>query len=101
MTEKQVPAEGFFYQPKTIQWILRIFYAGCVLLLIADFIVHRHIITEIERVPTFYALYGFVACVVLVIIAAQMRKLLMRDEDYYSKHEQEVTEDAKGDNHAG
>ena len=31
----------------------------------------------------FYAGYGFVACVLLVLIAKEMRKLLMRREDYY------------------
>jgi len=74
---------GFFYRPKTIQWIMRIFYSLCVILVIVDFIIHRHIETAIEKIPTFYAIYGFVACVVLVLIANQMRKLLMRDEYYY------------------
>jgi hypothetical protein len=78
-------AEGFFYQPKTIQWILRIFYSICILLVIADFVVHRHIVTEAEKIPAFYAIYGFTACVILVIIAAKMRKYVMRDEDYYDK----------------
>lgn len=31
----------------------------------------------------FHAIYGFVSCVVLVLAATQMRKVLMRDEDYY------------------
>ena len=85
MNDKHHQAEGFFYQPKTIQWILRVFYALCIVLVLADFIVHRHIITEAERIPAFYALYGFVACVVLVLIASQMRKYLMRDEEYYEE----------------
>ena len=33
----------------------------------------------------FYAIYGFVACVILVLLAKEMRKLLMRDEDYYDR----------------
>jgi hypothetical protein len=31
----------------------------------------------------FYALFGFVACVTLVLIAKQMRKILKRKADYY------------------
>ena len=85
--------EGFFYQKNTIQWILRIFYACCILLVLADFIVHRHVVTDIERVPTFYAIYGLVSCVILVLIAARMRKLVMRDENYYSE-DQEVDKEA-------
>jgi hypothetical protein len=36
-----------------------------------------------ERWPGFYALFGFVACVALVLSAKELRKLVMRPEDYY------------------
>lgn len=36
-----------------------------------------------ERWPGFYSLYGFVACVALVLAAKELRKLLIRPEDYY------------------
>jgi len=36
----------------------------------------------------FYALYGFVACVLLVLLAKEMRKLVMRNEDYYTRNEE-------------
>ena len=36
-----------------------------------------------ERWPGFYSLYGFVACVALVLTAKELRRVLMRDEDYY------------------
>jgi len=38
-----------------------------------------------EALWGFYAIYGFVACVVLVLLAKEMRKILMRDEDYYDR----------------
>lgn len=75
--------DGFFDDPNVVRWILRIFYGLCVLLVIADFIVHRHIYTELERIPAFYALYGFIACVLLVFAAKALRTILMRSEDYY------------------
>ncbi len=75
----------FFDKEENVTLVLRIFYALCVLLFLLDFVVHRHIYIWFENIPTFYALYGFVACVVLVLIATQMRKWLMRDEDYYQK----------------
>ena len=31
----------------------------------------------------FYCIYGFAACVALVLLATEMRKVIMRDEDYY------------------
>lgn len=75
----------FFDRPQTIKWILRIFYSICIILVLADFIIHRHIETTVEKIPAFYALYGFVACVILVLIANQMRRWLMRGEDYYDE----------------
>ena len=36
-----------------------------------------------ERWPGFYGLFGFIACAGLVLAAKELRKLLMRSEDYY------------------
>lgn len=60
-------------------------YAACILLVIADFLVHRHISTDIERVPAFYALYGFAALVGVVMAAKGLRLLVKRDEGYYER----------------
>lgn len=87
--ETKDEAPSFFDKPNNVKWILWVFYALCVLLVVFDFIVHRHIYVDFEKIPTFYALYGFVACVVLVVIAKQMRRLIMRDEEYYDRNESE------------
>ena len=76
-------APGFFEKPENIRIILRVFYVLCAVLVAADFVIHRHVYHPWENLPAFYAIFGFVACVVLVLIATQMRKVLMRDEDYY------------------
>ena len=77
--------EDFFDKPKNVKLILRVFYVLSALLVIIDFFYERkpHDPHPWEWIPAFYAIYGFVACVILVLIATQMRKLLMRDEDYY------------------
>lgn len=72
-----------FDRPRVIKWVLRIFYGICISLVLIDFLIHRHVETSIERVPAFYAIYGFFTCVILVLLAKQLRKLLMRDENYY------------------
>lgn len=74
-----------FDDPKNIKRLLNIFYICCALLVILDFIIHRHIMHSWENVWAFYPIYGFVGCVVLVVIASWMRTFLMRDEDYYDK----------------
>jgi hypothetical protein len=76
---------SFFDKPKNVSIILYVFYAVCVVLVALDFVVHRHIYLDFEKIPTFYAIYGFVACVVLVVLAKLMRLVLMRKETYYDQ----------------
>ena len=72
-----------FDNPRNVKRLLWGFYAVCAVLFLVDFVHHRHVVHAWEGLFGFYALYGFVACVVLVLIAKEMRKLVMRDEDYY------------------
>jgi len=84
MAEQHEP-KGFFDKPENISKMLKVFYVICVLLVVVDFIVHRHIYHSWENIPAFYAIYGFVGCSILVFIAKWMRTFLMREEDYYDK----------------
>ena len=74
-----------FDNPGNVQRVLWVLVVICGLLFAADFIYHRHIVHPWEELWGFYAIYGFVACAVLVLVAKQMRKLLMRGEDYYER----------------
>ena len=75
--------QDFFDKPSNIKWMLRVFYAVCVLLFGADFVFYRHATHDWEAWYGFYALYGFIACVLLVLLAKELRKLVMRSEDYF------------------
>ena len=59
--------------------------AVCVLLFTADAFYHKHVELQAESHFGFYGIYGFVACVALVLAAKELRKILMRDEDYYDR----------------
>jgi len=72
-----------FDDPRNVKRLLHIVYAICAGLFLLDFVFHRHVMRDWEGLWGFYAIYGFVACALLVIIAKQMRKVLMRDEDFY------------------
>lgn len=63
--------------------LIRGLYIICILLIVLDFILHRHITHRWEELTGFYAIFGFVACVSLVLIAKQLRKILKRKENYY------------------
>lgn len=77
----------FFDKPENVTRFLRVFYAICVILFVMDFVVHRHTIFKWEELPGFYAIFGFVAFVVLVEGSKLLRKLVMRKEDYYDVDE--------------
>lgn len=81
--------KDFFDKPENIRRLLRVFYTLCIGLVLADFVIHRHVYHSWEEIPAFYAIFGFVACVVLVILATWMRKVLMRGESYYEDREGE------------
>lgn len=72
-----------FDDPKNVKRVIYALYGLCALSVVAEFFVHRHIDHPWELLFGFYSVYGFVACVLLVLIAKEMRKLLMRSEDYY------------------
>ncbi|HEY9031418.1 MAG TPA: hypothetical protein VIM93_08655 [Kangiella sp.] len=82
-TEKQY----LFDNPKNVKRLLYVVYACCIVLVLLDFVIHRHIYHSWESLFGFYAIYGFVGCVVLVLVAKWMRTFLMRDEDYYDRTE--------------
>lgn len=73
----------FFDKPENVRKLLNVFYVCCGILLLLDLVVHRHIYHSWENLPGFYPLYGFIGCVILVIVAKEMRKVLMRKENYY------------------
>jgi hypothetical protein len=75
---------GMFDKPENVKRLLRIFYASVVLLLVVDIFYHKHAIFAWEGYFGFYAVYGFVACVILVIVAKYiLRPMVMRKEDHY------------------
>ncbi len=69
---------------KNLITLLKVFFSISIAVFCIDFIVHKHAHLPWEEWPGFYAIYGFVACVILVLIAKYvLRPLVMRKEDYY------------------
>lgn len=52
-------------------------------LLAIDLALHKHEDFAFAAWIGFYCLFGFFACVVLVLVAKRLRGVLMRDENYY------------------
>lgn len=77
--------------------LLKWFGAACVALFALDFFIERKTHAPREGIPGFYAIYGFVGCVLLVLLAKELRKVVMRDEDYYEDHRGDHRGDHLGD----
>lgn len=59
--------------------------AICAGLFVADAFYHKHVELSAEGIFGFYGIFGFIACVGLVLAAKEMRKIVKRDEDYYDR----------------
>ena len=78
-------------EPANVRRIYRGLWVLCAVLLVAGEAVLRlghdpgaaHVGFAFESWPGFHALFGFSACVALVLAARELRKLLMREENYY------------------
>ena len=84
---------GVFDNPRNVKRVIYGLYAVCAVVFALDIVswiqgmagAHelRHPERGWEGFPGFYAFYGFVACVLLVLVARELRKVLMRREEYY------------------
>ena len=73
--EKKLAAMG--------QWATRVLLAIGAVLVVLEFIVHRHGEIALEDLPLFPAVYAFFVCIFIVFGGIWLRKIAMRPEDYY------------------
>ena len=71
--------------PRNVDRVVYGLYAVCAVLLAIDVFVPKHGPFAIEHRFGFYGIYGFVACVGLVLAARGLRRIVMRREDYYDR----------------
>ncbi len=83
--------EGWFDKENNIRKVLRVLFVACAVFLVVDIVYwatgyDKHPYLKWETWPGFYAVYGFVACVVLTLAAKYiLRPLVKRSEDFYTK----------------
>ena len=75
--------QHLFDKPANVRRVIRGLLTTCLLLVGLDFVIHRHVTHPWEEMFGFYAVYGFAGCVVLVLLAKGLRRIVMRAEDYY------------------
>ncbi|NQV21489.1 MAG: hypothetical protein HQ511_08740 [Rhodospirillales bacterium] len=70
-------------RPETVRLLWRIGLAVLALLVISDVFVHGHPISRIDDIFGFYAWYGLVTCVGMVLFAKVLGIILKRRDTYY------------------
>lgn len=75
--------ERFLDRQENVDRLLRGFTVLGLIVLAVDLFFHRHVYHPWEHLWGFYGIFGAVGIIVLVQAAKGLRKLVMRDEDYY------------------
>jgi hypothetical protein len=81
----------WFLLPRTVRRVIVGLFVACAFFFLLDVVFFmvgfdKHPYLKWEQWPGFYAVFGFVACVILVLVSRYLlRPLVMRDEDYYEK----------------
>jgi hypothetical protein len=57
----------------------------CLALLAAELFYQHHPYFEVDGLPGFYAIFGFISFVFIVFAGKRLRGVIMRDEDYYDR----------------
>ncbi len=70
-------------RPATIRLLWRVGLAVLALLVAGDFFVHGHPISRVDGTFGFYAWYGLVTCVGMVLFAKALGVFLKRGDTYY------------------
>ncbi|MFW6033618.1 MAG: hypothetical protein ACOC9R_00670 [bacterium] len=80
---------------RNVDRVVYTLYAVCVLLFAADLFYDKHPKFAFEGWFGFYAGFGFVAAFTLVLAAKLLRRVVMRDEDYYEPDDEEQVDSAR------
>jgi hypothetical protein len=75
----------YFDRPQVRRKLWILLWVVCGLMIIPDLFTHRHPHFGFDGFIGFYALFGFVACAVLILLAKLIGRVLKVREDYYDK----------------
>lgn len=92
--------EGWFDRKENFRKVLTGLFGASAFFVLLDVVLwlirfDKHPYFKWEQWPGFYAIFGFVSCALLVLIARfVLRPLVKRDEDYYSRSSRKGGNDA-------
>lgn len=77
--------EHWLDNPKNVRKLWNGFLLTLALTVIIGALVDLHPHFAIERWPGFYAIYGFLTCLVMIVVAKGLGLLLKRPDTYYDQ----------------
>ncbi len=85
MSDSKGHPPGWFDRPENVNklWYGMLAIAGA--LTVSEFLYEHHPHFDIENIPEFFEVFGFLAFVFIVFAGTLLRKVIMRDEDYYDR----------------
>ena len=72
-------------RPKTIRALWIAFAITLTALVLADFLIHPHPVFGPDATFGFYAWYGLLTCMAMVLVAKALGVILKRRDDYYDR----------------
>lgn len=85
MDDRRDEGEHWLVRPRTLRGLWIAFIAVLAATVAAGFAVDMHPHFEVERLPAFFALFGFGACVAMVVGSKLLGALLKREDTYYDR----------------
>jgi hypothetical protein len=77
--------DHWLVRPRTIRLLWRVFVAILAATVLAELAIQKHPHFDVERLFGFHAIYGFVACAALIVIAKALGFALKRRDTYYDE----------------
>jgi hypothetical protein len=78
---------GILDEPKNIKILRILFYLSLIVVVILEILIKReHIEFSFEHIvefPAFHAIYGLLACILIILVSKFIGYLVMKREDYY------------------
>lgn len=83
--ERQIRSEQVRWldQPENVRKIHYAIWVVCVLLLVIELLIDKHVEAAVEHWFGFHGFFSLLACVALVLGAKLLRRVTSRTEDYY------------------
>ena len=77
------PRNHWLDEPRNVRRLWRGFLMLLAVTVVAEFFITLHPHFEVESLPAFHALFGFLACAAMIFVAKVLGILLKRPDTYY------------------